>query len=108
MFEYIFEVPNNCRERYISKKKVDNIRKLNCTCSQNIQNFHKANVLICLVFQILATDKLSTLICTNCVNNVNQWHTYKESCLRSQDKLHEWLANQLQAKSTVSDLYVIQ
>lgn len=52
-------------------------------------------------FQILATDKLSTLICANCIKNVNQWHTYKESCLRSQDKLQEWLASQSQSNPTV-------
>ncbi|XP_012531667.1 zinc finger protein 62 [Monomorium pharaonis] len=55
----------------------------------------------CLSIQISATDKLSTLICANCVKNVNQWHTYKESCLRSQDKLQEWLANQLHLNPTV-------
>ncbi|XP_032672620.1 zinc finger protein Xfin-like [Odontomachus brunneus] len=55
----------------------------------------------CLSIEILTTDKLSTLICTNCVQNVNQWHTYKESCLRSQDKLQEWLTSQQQSKPTV-------
>ncbi|XP_025987406.2 oocyte zinc finger protein XlCOF7.1 [Solenopsis invicta] len=55
----------------------------------------------CLSIQILTTDKLSTLICANCVKNVNQWHTYKESCLRSQDKLQEWLANQIQSNPMV-------
>ncbi|XP_020287905.1 zinc finger protein 585B-like isoform X2 [Pseudomyrmex gracilis] len=48
----------------------------------------------CLSIQILATDKVSTLICKTCVKSVNQWHTYKESCLRSQNKLQEWLAKQ--------------
>lgn len=46
------------------------------------------------VFQISSTDKISTLICANCVKQVNQWHIYKESCLRSQNKLKEWLASQ--------------
>lgn len=55
-----------------------------------------------VIFQILTTDKLSTLICTNCVKTVNQWHTYKESCLRSQNKLQEWLASHSQSKPMVS------
>ncbi|XP_018364842.1 PREDICTED: zinc finger protein 845-like [Trachymyrmex cornetzi] len=60
-----------------------------------------AKIQACLSIQISTTDKLSTWICTNCVKSVNQWYTYKESCLRSQDKLQEWLANQLQSNSTV-------
>ncbi|EZA57874.1 hypothetical protein X777_00976 [Ooceraea biroi] len=51
----------------------------------------------CLSIQISSTDKVSTLICANCVKSVNQWHTYKESCLRSQDKLQEWLASHSQS-----------
>ncbi|KAL6439704.1 hypothetical protein ACFW04_004045 [Cataglyphis niger] len=60
-----------------------------------------AKIQACLSIQISATDRLSTLICTNCVKNVNQWHTYKESCQRSQDKLQEWLATQSQPNPTV-------
>ncbi|XP_011263823.2 zinc finger protein 836 [Camponotus floridanus] len=60
-----------------------------------------AKIQACLSIQISPTDKLSTLICANCVKNVNQWHTYKESCLRSQDKLQEWLATQSQSNPTV-------
>ncbi|XP_015603291.1 zinc finger protein 62 homolog [Cephus cinctus] len=48
----------------------------------------------CLSIEISQGDKLSTTICTECVTKVNQWHAYKESCLRSQDKLQEWLARQ--------------
>ncbi|KAK2583123.1 hypothetical protein KPH14_009149 [Odynerus spinipes] len=45
----------------------------------------------CLSLQILSTDKVSTLICSPCIKNVNQWYNYKEACLRSQDKLQKWL-----------------
>ncbi|XP_076626737.1 uncharacterized protein LOC143344505 [Colletes latitarsis] len=51
----------------------------------------------CLSIQILATDRLSTDICEKCVKNVNQWHNYKEACLRTQDKLHQWLEKHLQS-----------
>ncbi|XP_053987514.1 zinc finger protein 62 homolog [Hylaeus volcanicus] len=51
----------------------------------------------CLSIQISATDKLSKDICAECVRNVNQWHNYKEACLRSQDKLHQWLEKHLQS-----------
>ncbi|XP_072751208.1 uncharacterized protein [Anoplolepis gracilipes] len=60
-----------------------------------------AKIQACLSIQISTTDKLSTLICANCVKNVNQWHAYKESCLRSQDKLQEWLTNQSHPNPTV-------
>ncbi|KAF3423802.1 hypothetical protein E2986_05391 [Frieseomelitta varia] len=48
----------------------------------------------CLSIQISTTDKLSTQICAQCVKNVNQWHSYKETCLSSQEKLHQWLERQ--------------
>ncbi|CAL1674322.1 unnamed protein product [Lasius platythorax] len=60
-----------------------------------------AKIQACLSIQISTTDRLTTLICGNCVKNVNQWHTYKESCLRSQDKLQEWLASESQLNPTV-------
>ncbi|XP_011693099.1 PREDICTED: zinc finger protein 26-like [Wasmannia auropunctata] len=60
-----------------------------------------AKIQACLSIQISATDKLSTLICTNCAKRVNQWHIYKESCLRSQDTLQKWLTNQMQLNPTV-------
>ncbi|XP_014482089.1 PREDICTED: zinc finger protein 836-like isoform X2 [Dinoponera quadriceps] len=47
----------------------------------------------CLSIEISPTDKLSTLICEECVKSVNQWHTYRESCLRSQNKLQKWLTS---------------
>ncbi|XP_058791456.1 zinc finger protein 62-like [Phymastichus coffea] len=46
----------------------------------------------CLSIQVLTTDKVSTQICTSCINSVNRWHTYKISCLRTQKKLKQWLA----------------
>ncbi|XP_033329819.2 uncharacterized protein LOC117222300 [Megalopta genalis] len=55
----------------------------------------------CLSIQILATDRLSTQICSQCVKNVNQWHNYKETCLRSQDKLHQWLEKHTQSSPLV-------
>ncbi|XP_078045751.1 uncharacterized protein LOC144474585 isoform X2 [Augochlora pura] len=55
----------------------------------------------CLSIQILATDRLSTQICAQCVKNVNQWHNYKETCLRSQDKLHQWLEKRQLASPVV-------
>ncbi|XP_034948720.1 zinc finger protein 62 homolog [Chelonus insularis] len=48
----------------------------------------------CLSIEILSNDKFSKVICINCVKTVNQWHSYKESCLRSQEKLQRWLAKQ--------------
>ncbi|XP_006617514.1 zinc finger protein 62-like [Apis dorsata] len=55
----------------------------------------------CLSIQILTTDKLSTKICAQCIKNVNQWHNYKEICLRSQDKLQQWLEQNLQTSPMV-------
>ncbi|XP_076674474.1 uncharacterized protein LOC143372311 isoform X2 [Andrena cerasifolii] len=55
----------------------------------------------CLSIQILSTDRLSTQICAQCVRNVNQWHNYKEACLRSQEKLQQWLEKHLQSSPMV-------
>lgn len=33
---------------------------------------------------------------------MNQWHNYKEVCLRSQDKLQQWLEQNLQSSPMVS------
>ncbi|XP_012256689.2 zinc finger protein Xfin-like [Athalia rosae] len=49
----------------------------------------------CLAIQISSTDKLSTLICRRCITNVNQWHSYRESCLKAQDKLQQWQMQQM-------------
>ncbi|KAH0560707.1 zinc finger protein 62 homolog [Cotesia glomerata] len=48
----------------------------------------------CLSIEILLTDKFSKLICLKCLKSVNQWHNYKESCLKSQEKLQRWLVKQ--------------
>nr|XP_034182381.1 zinc finger protein 62 homolog [Osmia lignaria] len=58
----------------------------------------------CLSIQILATDKLSTQICAECVKTVNQWHNYKEVCLRSQDKLHLWLEKHVQTPPVIASI----
>ncbi|OAD57830.1 Zinc finger protein 91 [Eufriesea mexicana] len=55
----------------------------------------------CLSIQILTTDRLSTQICAQCVKNINQWYDYKESCLRSQDKLQQWLQQHMQSSPMV-------
>ncbi|XP_012274931.1 zinc finger protein 845 [Orussus abietinus] len=55
----------------------------------------------CLSIEVLSNDKLSTLICAQCVKNVNHWHNYKESCLRSQDKLQQWLETQMYRSPSV-------
>ncbi|XP_076232943.1 uncharacterized protein LOC143178289 [Calliopsis andreniformis] len=60
-----------------------------------------AKIQACLSIQILATDRLSTLVCAQCIRNVNQWHNYKEACLRSQDKLNQWLEKHLQSSPMV-------
>ncbi|KAL6254348.1 hypothetical protein P5V15_014396 [Pogonomyrmex californicus] len=60
-----------------------------------------AKIQACLSIQISTSDKISTLICDNCIKSVNQWYIYKESCLRSQDKLQEWLASQSQSNPMV-------
>lgn len=60
-----------------------------------------SNFYILILFQILSTDKVSTLICSSCVNNVNQWYDYKETCFRSQDKLQKWLETHPQTNPVV-------
>ncbi|XP_043272798.1 zinc finger protein Xfin-like [Venturia canescens] len=45
----------------------------------------------CLSIEILTSDKLSTSICSDCLRRVNKWHSYKEYCLRSQQKLKQCL-----------------
>lgn len=56
----------------------------------------------CLAIQVLSSDKLSTLICKKCIKNVNQWHTYRESCLKAQDKLQHWHMQQITAQTGVT------
>ncbi|XP_076755032.1 uncharacterized protein LOC143425867 [Xylocopa sonorina] len=60
-----------------------------------------AKIQACLSIQISITDRLSTQICGECVKNVNRWHNYKEACLRSQEKLHQWLEKHLQTNPMV-------
>ncbi|XP_015111400.1 zinc finger protein 845 isoform X1 [Diachasma alloeum] len=45
----------------------------------------------CLSIEVLRDDKLGTMICGSCVKSVNQWHLYRDSCLRSQEKLQRWV-----------------
>ncbi|XP_014224816.1 zinc finger protein 62 homolog [Trichogramma pretiosum] len=44
----------------------------------------------CLSIQVSETDPISTFICASCIENVNHWYFYKESCLKSQNQLQEW------------------
>ncbi|XP_003427125.1 zinc finger protein Xfin [Nasonia vitripennis] len=45
----------------------------------------------CLSIQVSSNDKLPTLVCNTCIKNINHWHSYKDTCLRSQEKLQQWL-----------------
>lgn len=45
--------------------------------------------LFCL--QIIESDGLPTQICTKCVCNVNNWHTFKKVCNDAQTKLRDWV-----------------
>ncbi|XP_011308681.1 zinc finger protein 62 isoform X2 [Fopius arisanus] len=45
----------------------------------------------CLSIEVLHDDNFTKLICGNCVKSVNQWYSYRDSCLRSQEKLQRWL-----------------
>ncbi|XP_057321300.1 zinc finger protein 62-like isoform X1 [Microplitis mediator] len=58
----------------------------------------------CLSIEILLTDKLSKLICINCLKSVNQWHNYKESCLKSQEKLQRWLVKQINSVAVIATI----
>ncbi|KAI4503826.1 hypothetical protein M0802_001229 [Mischocyttarus mexicanus] len=58
----------------------------------------------CLSLQILSTDKVSTLICSSCIDNVNQWYNYKEACFHSQDKLQKWLETHPQTNPVVVNI----
>ncbi|XP_014606761.1 PREDICTED: zinc finger protein 423-like [Polistes canadensis] len=58
----------------------------------------------CLSLQILSTDKVSTLICSSCIDNVNQWYNYKEACFHSQDKLQKWLETHPQTNLVVVNI----
>lgn len=42
------------------------------------------------LFQILADDKLTTMICANCIEKINNWQTFKRTCTENQSKLEEW------------------
>ncbi|CAG9815371.1 unnamed protein product [Phaedon cochleariae] len=50
----------------------------------------------CLSVEINVDDKLSKMICVQCLTKVNSWHTYKDQCEQNQCKLQEWLANNYQ------------
>ncbi|XP_046618635.1 zinc finger protein 62 homolog isoform X1 [Neodiprion virginianus] len=56
----------------------------------------------CLAIEVSSSDKLSTLICRLCIKNVNQWHSYRESCLKAQDKLHQWQMQQIGVQTGVT------
>ncbi|KAJ8680008.1 hypothetical protein QAD02_015795 [Eretmocerus hayati] len=44
-----------------------------------------------LSIQVTSEDKVSTLVCSACVKSVNQWHSFKDICLKSQEKLQQWV-----------------
>lgn len=43
------------------------------------------------VLQIKASDKLSTMVCNQCMSKVNNWINYRRSCSENQCKLMDWL-----------------
>ncbi|KAJ8955168.1 hypothetical protein NQ318_009061 [Aromia moschata] len=43
------------------------------------------------MFQITTSDKISTMVCNQCVSKINNWHEYKQTCSRNQEKLEQWL-----------------
>lgn len=83
----------------IDIKNVDNVCRLCLSTDEpklSIFDHNDSTILLdkirsCLAIQITANDKISKLICQSCVKIVTQWHDYKENCIRSQNKLSEWL-----------------
>lgn len=52
-----------------------------------------------IIFQINENDDLPTCVCRKCVNNVNNWHIFKNVCERTQNKLQSLIqkdGNQLE------------
>ncbi|KAJ8914450.1 hypothetical protein NQ315_011391, partial [Exocentrus adspersus] len=50
---------------------------------------------IAFLFQIRKSDKVTTMICSQCVKKVKGWHEYKRSCSKNQTKLRQWLNTSL-------------
>lgn len=40
--------------------------------------------------QVYKSDNISTLICKQCLNKINDWYEFKKYCNDSQTKLHYW------------------
>ncbi|KAF7988787.1 hypothetical protein HCN44_007097 [Aphidius gifuensis] len=56
-----------------------------------------------LLIEVASDDKLSTLICEGCIDKVKDWHIYKESCKKSQEKLQQWLVKNISNNSLNMD-----
>ncbi|XP_018574091.1 zinc finger protein 91-like isoform X2 [Anoplophora glabripennis] len=41
--------------------------------------------------EITRSDKITTMVCEQCVIKVNNWHEYKKECKSNQSKLEQWL-----------------
>lgn len=39
----------------------------------------------------MADDKLSTMVCLQCVEKVNNWQSFKLTCCENQTKLEQWM-----------------
>lgn len=62
--------------------------------SITLANFtsHIHNVLY--LFQITSSDKMSTMVCEECIEKVSSWNSYKEQCVQNQKKFEDVLEPQ--------------
>lgn len=48
-------------------------------------------------------DKLSTMICSKCMDKVENWHNFKIICYENQEKLNTWMK---QWDNSTSDMVI--
>lgn len=49
------------------------------------------NIQECVNVEIKADDKLSTMICETCTNQVKSWKSFRHLCMKNQSKLETWM-----------------
>ncbi|XP_066995802.1 zinc finger protein pita [Anabrus simplex] len=47
-------------------------------------------ILACVSVEVSPSDGLPSLICKNCLNDINHWHEFKQKCDLAQATLKEW------------------
>ncbi|XP_064211337.1 zinc finger protein 62 isoform X2 [Tribolium castaneum] len=59
----------------------------------------------CLGVEITSDDKLSTMVCLQCIEKINNWQSYKLTCCENQNKLEQWI-NTSNPELSLSDMNI--